>query len=307
MSTISRLIRRAIWSKTLFEFTQRLGFHFTRNHFYSPIPDTRQLARNNKLWNTPSDMPGVNLNDDAQLNHLEQIFPAYKHELDFTVDKTPTPHEYYLNNAEYGIVDASVLHCMIRHYHPRTVIEIGSGNSTYAAARAAIINHKENHPTELVSIEPYPRATLTQGFSGLTRHIKNKVEDVPMDLFEQLQKNDILFIDSSHVVRTGNDVIYEYLEILPRLKPGVIVHIHDIFFPFDYPRKWVVENRAFWSEQYLLQALLCHNNKFEVLFGNFYMQNQNPEKMKAFFAPPQGYLDRTLSTSFWMRKTSGNA
>jgi len=302
MSTIGRLMRRAVWSKSVFEFWQKLGVNVTKKHFYSPIPDTKELAGKVHLWKSQSDLPGLDMNIETQLNHLEKFFPVYKEELDFPVDKTDIPYEFYLNNPAYGIIDASVLHCMIRHYRPATMIEVGSGNSTFIAARAAGLNQKEKKPTKLISIEPYPREVLAKGFTGLDRQIPQKVEEVDPDVFSQLKKNDILFIDSSHVVRTGNDVLYLYLEILPRLNPGVIVHIHDIFFPCQYPRQWVVENRTFWTEQYLLRAFLCHNAKFEVLFGNYYMQTLHPDKMEDFFVPPAGYRARHQNSSFWMRK-----
>jgi hypothetical protein len=287
----------------MFNFWQRLGVNVTRKHFYSPIPDTRELARKDYLWDKPSELPGVNMNPDIQLQHLEEFFPEFKSELNFPVDKTNVPCEYYLNNPAYGIIDASVLHCMIRHYHPKTIIEVGSGNSTLVAARAALLNRDSGCSTKLISIEPYPRELLTKGFPGLDCQIPRKVEDVEISVFQQLQRNDILFIDSSHVVRTGNDVLYLYLEVLPRLNPGVIVHIHDIFFPYDYPRRWVVENHTFWTEQYLLHAFLCCNNKFEVLFGNYFMKSKFPDKMNCLFAAPAGYRDRHNNSSFWIRKT----
>ena len=140
------------------------------------------------------------------------------------------------------------------------------------------------------------------GFPGLAGQVKRKVEDLDYDFFDQLGKNDILFIDSSHVLRTGNDVQYLYLEILPRLKEGVIVHIHDIFLPYEYPQQWVVENRVFWSEQYLLQAFLTLNPCFEVLFGNYFMTQNYAEEMGAVFSHPPGYRQRNVPDSFWIRR-----
>jgi len=302
MSTIGRAIRRVIWSRTLFEFWQKLGFHVTRNHFYSPIPDTRELAHRGEFWSRPSELPGVDMNVATQLRFLEEVFPDYKAELDFPVDRTEVPHEFFLNNPAYGIIDASVLHLMIRHFKPTRLIEVGSGYSTFVAARASLMNRDDGHPCTLTSIEPYPREVLRKGFPGLDGQIPSKVEDVAWSFFAQLGENDILFIDSTHVVRTGNDVLYLYLEVLPRLSKGVVVHIHDIFFPFQYPRQWVIENRVFWTEQYLLQAFLCGNTSFEVQFGNHFMKTRYPEKMEAFFAAPEGYRPRHRNSSFWIRK-----
>jgi len=302
MSTISRIIKNIVWSQGLFEFWQKLGVNVTKKHFYSPIPDTSELKNKVDLWTKKSELPSIDINLEGQMNFLEQIFPLYKNEFDFPVDKTEKPHEYYLNNAAFGLEDATVLHCMIRHFQPRTIIEIGSGYSTCVSARACLMNQKEGHPCKLTSIDPYPRKTHREGFAGLDAHIAKKIEDVEADFFEKLEENDILFIDSSHIVRTGGDVNFLFLEILTRLKKGVVVHIHDIFLPFEYPRKWVIDNRTFLSEQYLLQAFLCFNKSFEVLFGNHFVKTVYPEKARSLFVPPKGYRERLFSTSFWIRQ-----
>ena len=302
MSSLSRLIRRAVWSKTFFEFWQRLGINVTRKHFYSPIPDTRELAQKTEHWSNELPLYGIDMNTKEQMHLLEQVFPHYKSELNFSVDKTDRPWEFYLNNPAFGIIDASVLHIMIRNFKPKHIIEVGSGNSTFAAARASLMNQKENHTCHLTSIEPYPKKALAEGFPGLDQQIPQKVEDISWSVFEQLGQNDILFIDTSHVIKTANDVTYLYLQVLPRLRPGVIVHIHDIFFPYDYPRHWVLERCAFWTEQYLLQAFLTLNTSYKVLFGNYFMKSKYPEKMATFFSPPQGYRPRHQNGSFWMQK-----
>jgi len=274
----------------------------TKKHFYSPIPDTGELKNKVDLWTKKSELPGIDINLKGQMNFLETIFPLYKNEFNFPVDKTEISHEYYLNNAAFGLEDATVLHCMIRHFQPRTIIEIGSGHSTCVAARAGLMNRKEGCQCKLTSIDPYPRKTHKEGFAGLDVQITKKVENVEVDIFEKLEKNDILFIDSSHIVRTGGDVNFLFLEILTRLKKGVVVHIHDIFLPFEYPRKWIIDDRAFLSEQYLLRAFLCFNKSFEVLFGNHFAKTMYPEKTRALFVPPKGYRERLFSSSFWIRK-----
>ena len=302
MSTISRIIKNIVWSRRLFEFWQKLGVNVTKKHFYSPIPDTRELKNKVDLWTKKSELPGIDINLEGQMNFLEKIFPLYKNEFNFPINKTKIPHEYYLNNAAFGLEDATVLHCMIRHFQPRTIIEIGSGYSTCVSARACLMNRRERHRCKLTSIDPYPRRTHREGFDGLDAHIAKKIEDVEADFFEKLEENDILFIDSSHIVRTGGDVIFLFLEILARLKKGVVVHIHDIFLPFEYPRKWVIDNQTFLSEQYLLQAFLCFNKSFEVLFGNHFIKTTYPEKARSLFVPPKAYSERLFYTSFWIRK-----
>jgi hypothetical protein len=297
------MIRKVIWSRELFEFFQRLGVNFTRKHFYSPIPDTDELKQREELWAQESALAGIGMNLEGQLNFVEKIFPKYKNELNFKVNKsdTKTPYEFYLNNAGFGLGDAGVLHCIIRHFKPRVIIEVGSGNSTLVSASAVLKNQEDGFPCRLTAIEPYPRDYLKVGFPGLDGLKIEKAENVEVDFFGQLGEDDILFIDSSHVMRIGNDVNFLYLEVLPRLKKGVIVHIHDIFLPYHYPKEGVIQNRAFWTEQYLLQAFLCFNRAYEVLFANYYMFKKYPDRMNTIFESPQGY-SKHLFNSFWIRK-----
>ena len=302
MASLRRMIRRAVRSKALFEFWQRLGLNVTHKHFYSPIPDTRELAKKSEHWSQEQPLHGVEMNVPTQLDFLETIFPEHASELNFPVEKTEDPSTFCYNNSAYGYIDASVLHLMVRHFKPSLMLEVGSGNSTLVSARASLMNKAEGHACRLVSIEPYPKKILTDGFAGLNQQIPKKVQEVDWEAFERLGPNDILFIDSSHVVKAASDVIYLFLEILPRLKRGVVVHVHDIFFPYDYPRQWVVDRRWFWNEQYLLQAFLAMNPSYKVLFGTYFMKSRYPEKMDAFFKEPEGYHRRLQNSSFWMQK-----
>ncbi len=192
---------------------------------------------------------------------------------------------------------------MIRHFKPRKIIEIGSGYSTYLLAQAILKNKKENdgYECELVAVEPYPNDILKAGFPGLFKLIPNKVQDIPLSIFEKFRDNDILFIDSSHVLKIGSDVQYEFLEILPRLKKGVIVHIHDIFLPAEYPKESVLKKYRFFTEQYLLQAFLAFNDSFELLFAASYMHLKHPDKLEASFYSYE--REARWPGSFWMRKT----
>jgi len=309
MSTVSSMIRRVVWSRTLFEFWQRLGIHVTRSDYSSPIPDTRELGRRESFWAGEPSFAGIDLNAETQLHFLREVFPEYKDELAFPTDPTGDTHQFHLNNSAFGLEDASVYHCMVRHFKPRTIIEVGAGNSTLVSTRACRMNEKEGHPGKVLAVEPYPRKYLKKGLPGLERLIARGVELVEPQFFEQLDENDILFIDSSHVFRIANDVHFLYLEILPRLKKGVTVHVHDIFSPYHYPRRGVVEKQVFWTEQYLLQAFLCLNRSFEVLFANHYMSAKHGDEMHAFFAYPPGYGRKWSSPngdarSFWFRRVT---
>ena len=128
--------------------------------------------------------------------------------------------------------------------------------------------------------------------------IEKKVQDIDLEFFSQLESGDILFIDSSHTVKIGGDVNYLFLEVLPRLKPGVIVHVHDIFLPFEYRRDWVLDEFRFWTEQYLLQAFLTFNSEFEVLMANSYLNHYHQQELKAAFPG----LPSWAGGSFWMRR-----
>ena len=292
---------RLLRDRKYFGLWQRRGVHATPVHFYQPIPDTRSFPQ--EFWNRRSDMVSVDMNDRGQCELLERFIDRYKTIYDqFPREKTADPREFYLNNGMFPTIDAEILYCMIRDFGPRRIIEIGSGFSTLLAAQAIRDNRQEGgRACELVAIEPYPNQTLQQGLPELTRLIRSPVQDVPLSEFQKLQSNDILFIDSSHVVATGSDVVYEVLEILPRLSPGVIVHFHDIFFPADYLKQWVDELRLFWTEQYLLHAFLCFNRSFEVLWGTSYMHVHHPELLeKAFSGYRRG--GEWPATSFWMRK-----
>jgi predicted O-methyltransferase YrrM len=197
-------------------------------------------------------------------------------------------------------VDGEILYCFIRHFKPKRIIEIGSGYSTRLSLLAARRNAEDGHARAgVIACEPYPEEVLSRGLDGLTLR-QTFVQDVPLTEFDSLQANDILFIDSSHVLKIGSDVQYEYLEILPRLRPGVIVHVHDIFLPAEYPRTWVMDQFRFWTEQYLLQAFLAFNETFEVLWAGSYMHLTHPERLERAFRSYQ----RTTRWpgSFWMRR-----
>jgi len=270
-----------LFFKSIFPACQKIGFHFTRNNYYQPIPDTRMLKE--ILWEKHSSLIGIDINEKEQLKYLELFSLRYKNEYDsFLAKYKGVPHEYILNSS-FDSVDAEILYCMIRHFIPGKIIEVGSGYSTYLSAQAILKNNEEGNPCKLIAIEPYPNEIIRRGFPGLSELIPNKVEEIPLSQFESLAENDILFIDSSHVLKIGSDVQYEYLEILPRLKKGVIIHIHDIFMPAEYPKKWVLKDWRFFNEQYLLQALLMFNDTFKIIWAGSYMHIYHSDKLgKAF-------------------------
>jgi len=284
-----------------FPLWEKLGFHITPNDFSAPIPDTRTL--NDDLWQTQSELLGIDINEQGQVDLLSRFSSKFKGEYEsFPRSKTSVPYLYYVDNRSFLSVDGEVLYCMIRYFKPRKIFEVGSGNTTYLCAQAVLRNKEESgRECELIAIDPYPRDVLKIGFPGLSKLISAKVQDIPLSEFGKLTENDILFIDSSHVLKIGSDVQYEYLEVLPRLKKGVIIHAHDIFLPAEYPKEWIFREHWFWTEQYLLQAFLMFNDSFEVLWAGSYMHLKHPEKLEKAFSSYK--RDKSWPGSLWIRKT----
>jgi SAM-dependent methyltransferase len=276
-----------------FTLWERHGFHLVPNHFYHPIPDTRKL--HDDILNRVSAMPGVAMNEGAQLELLNNAFTAFSAECDaIPHERTEDPHRFHLLNPMFSGLDALVLYCMVRHFKPGLVLEIGTGFSTLLIAQAAV----RNASTRLICIDPFPPPML-DGLPGLSELITIPVQEIAPEVFERLDSGDILFIDSSHVVACGSDVNHLILEILPRLKPGVVVHFHDIFLPSEYPRPLLTEHFLFWSEQYLLHAFLAFNEDFEVLFANNHMERAHPNAVRRAFPKSNRWMG---DGSFWIRR-----
>ncbi len=285
-----------------FVFWQKLGLNILPNHFYSPIPDLNELDQ--LIWKNKSQLVGIDLNEEKQLQLLSLFNTKYKDEY----DKLPKnysdiskPYQYFLNNEYFGPISGEFLYCAIRHFKPKRIVEIGSGFSSYLIANTILKNKETNkdYNCKFISIDPYPNKVLSNGFPGLSKLVPKKVQLVPLEEFEKLEKNDILFIDSSHVLKIGGDLQYEYLEILPRLNKGVIIHIHDIFLPLEYPPRWILNDKLFWNEQYLLQAFLMFNNYFEIIFAGNYLFLNHSEILNRYF---DSYHRSRGSSSFWIRR-----
>jgi hypothetical protein len=278
-----------------FRQAQAHGYHILPNAFYTPIPDTSKLP--DRLWDEPSTLPGVAMNDDRQIELAREIFPRYQDEFgQFPLKPGNDPHAYYQDNDFFVGMDAIALHCLVRHNRPQRVVEVGSGFSTRITAQALRLNGAG----ELTCIEPYPNPLLLS-LPGIQQLIEKPVQEVPLSLFTSLQAGDILFIDSTHTVKTGSDVNYLVLEVLPRLPAGVLVHFHDIFLPREYPQGWITKTLMFSNEQYLLQAFLAFNSAFEVEFSSAYLTVRDAEMLEERFG---GFLRWNEGCSLWLRKTS---
>jgi predicted O-methyltransferase YrrM len=282
-----------------FEFWQKNGYHVLRNYYYSPIPDITLL--DDDFFTKESQLIGIDLNEAAQLELLKKFVSKYRAEYDQFPAKPVNYYDYFTTQTSYRCVEAQMLYCFIRELKPKKIIEIGSGYSTMVTAQAIRKNKRETlgYTCDFAAIEPYPNENIKKGFDGLSRLISLPVEKVPYSEFEELNENDVLFIDSTHTVRAGGDVVYEVLELLPRLKKGVYIHIHDIFFPFQYPKAWF-EDKRFWAEQYLVQAFLINNDAFEICWTSHYMHRKHSTLLQAsmnYYEPGIPYV-----SSLWLKK-----
>jgi len=308
MSPVS-LIKTKLFS-VVFKVFELMGFVLIPKHFYQPIPEKSDLTE--EFYNSMTDLVGVEINENRILDFLESGLVSYIEEFRGLVscshDQGSVQNsDFHLINGTFMAVDAHMYYSLIRHSSPQMIIEIGGGNSSKLAAIAC---HKnlvaKKSKTTLTVIEPYPSDCIRRLLAEDGSLIVSKVQDVDLAVFEQLADGDILFIDSSHVLRSGGDVQYEFLEILPRLKPGVLVHVHDISLPKNYPKAYA-ENRLYWNEQYLLQAFLTYNSRFEVVWPGNYMMINYPEKMYQLFPEiitMRNYYPQSEPTSFWMRVKS---
>jgi Methyltransferase domain len=236
----------------------RVGVFPIVNHYYEPLFDTRSLSGLDK----PRTLPGIDWNKEEQLFTLLSF--QFGEELSVALTTSASTPAYNPENTAFGGGDASYLYSMIRLKKPQRIIEIGSGHSTLIAMRAIAKNREEDpaYQCQHTCIEPYEMPWLERTGAIIVRE---KVEDVDRTIFDQLGCNDILFIDSSHIIRPQGDVVFEYLEVLPSLRAGVIVHIHDIFSPRDYPARWIKDQVKLWNEQYMLESFLSCNRDWKIL------------------------------------------
>lgn len=234
------------------------------------------------------------INTSSQLQTLNEL--KYVEELAL-LSQPFSAGDFCLNNGSFEHGDADLYYLMIRNYKPKKIIEIGCGHSTKLALKAMEANAREGYKTELICIEPFEHSWLQE--QKQITYIQKRVEEMDVTFFNQLQANDILFIDSSHIIRPENDVLFEYLQLLPSLNSGVIIHIHDIFTPRHYPIEWSKNEFRFWNEQYLLEAFLANNSSFKILY------TLNHLKKTSFANTKQVLVNLTAQSnpgSFWMQK-----
>jgi predicted O-methyltransferase YrrM len=255
------------------------GYHIRPIHYYEPVPDFRAIT--SEQLERRREFRSIDFLWDDQLRLLHEL-SAYSDELN------EINHADFKNDYFEGF-DAAVYYSLIRHLKPKRVIEIGSGYSTRFASKALARNVDGGR---LTCIEPHPEERLN-GLRMSVDVIQKRVEEIDVDFFSQLEANDILFIDSSHTVKFGSDVCYELLELLPTLRPGVWVHVHDIFFPHDYPAEWLLKRRLALNEQNQLDAFLSFNREFEVALANHWLTLDHGGAVRELWPGD------SVSSSFW--------
>jgi SAM-dependent methyltransferase/predicted O-methyltransferase YrrM len=274
---------------------------FTPGHYYSPMYDAHELvSQRAQIWPSSSrPTPDIDWREDAQVELCDGVFAAQQ-SLEFRSDESANPSEYWALNDQYPPLDAWVLAGMLRHLSPALMIEVGCGYSSLVTAR---VNREQlDGSMRFVCIEPHPRQFLLDGVDGISDLCVERIQDTPLERFHDLSDGDILFIDTSHTVKTGGDVTWIFHEILPRLAPGVYVHIHDVFLPGDYPEPWVMEGWG-WNESYLVRSFLSYNSAFEIVWGSQYMTQRHPENILQAFPQQAKYTDRA-GAALWIRRTT---
>lgn len=274
-----------------------IGVFPITDHYYEPLFNPAELQIS-KL-SEPRTLPAISWNDNGQLELLSKLahFAPEFTEVSQSLNVTGT---YFRNNSRFGTGDAEYWYCIIRHLKPKRIIEVGSGFSTMLAARALLSNRMADdlYACTHTCIEPYEMPWLE---SANVHVVRKRLQDIDMQIFKELDAHDILFIDSSHVIRPQGDVVTAMLQILPILNPGVVVHIHDIFSPRDYPKKWIVDEVRLWNEQYLVEAFLSHNQDWQVIGALNYLRHQYSPALSKSLAcslnngnePGSFYLQRT--------------
>lgn len=274
-------------------------------HYFSPIPETEDF---DEIHYPQRALPLLGedfIDSEAMIDLATTLKPLYR-EFDYTAGDEDSSKRFKLNNGSFNHFDAIMLYLMIRHFEPKRIIEIGSGNSS-----ALMLDTNERYfenTIETTFIEPYPKCLLSNLLPGDADRVQiheNKIQDISLELFDRLEADDILFVDSSHVSKFGSDLNHILFKILPKLKAGTIIHFHDVFHNFDYPKEWLNEGRA-WNEGYLLRAFLSNNSDYEIIFFNDWFARNHWEFLEANLPlctiRPKDSPFKNSGVSLWLRK-----
>ena len=272
----------------------RLGLQVVLKTYYSPIPDLAELPAG--IWDQRDQLRGIDLDLGAQTQFVESKLAGHIQSVTWGAG-VGSEHSYDPYNDSYPVPDARILYAMTRHLRPGRIVELGSGQTTRVMAQACRENARDGVSPRLLAFDPFPTA-VDDSLPGLDELVRTKAQDVPDEVFTELESGDILFVDTTHTVKIGSDVNHIVLRVLPLLKPGVVVHIHDIFLPYEYLRPFFADYALYWAEQYLLQAFLAFNPSFELLCAVYALGRDQTTRMAAsgVIAPGE------IGSSFWIRR-----
>ncbi len=291
-SKIIYLLNKFPYISSLNEKIAKQG-KYPAGHYYSPIPNINDIILNinSKKFYT-MDLADIEMNSDQQISLLKE-YQKYYNELQFP-ENPDVKYRYYYNQKWFCYADAIFLYSFLRKHIPRKIIEVGSGFSS--AVILDTIEKYFSNKTEIIFIEPNNERLLKifrKNDRDMIRLIEKNLQDVPIKIFKTLEEGDLLFIDSSHVIKYKNDLYRLFFEILPILPKGIFVHFHDIFFPFEYPSEWILQGR-YWNEIYFLRAFLAYNNTWKINFFNHYIslieKNYLKKQMPLCLKNPGGSL-----------------
>jgi hypothetical protein len=290
-SAIRIFLRSFEWRR---DVSEAAGYDVIPRVFWSPVPrgdeiDFEKLSQRRVL-------PGIELNEQAGLELVEKLGIYAKELEDIPYEGSPGA-PFWFDNASFTDFDAFSLYALLRHLRPKRYVEIGCGFSSFMSSRALARNIAEGAPCDAVYVDPEPRRDMVQ-MLACGRLIEQRVQDVPMKLFTELDADDVLFVDTSHVLKLQGDVEHEILRILPSLKMGVWIHFHDVFTPYDYPEDWLTKPTPFvGNEQYILEALLSGGDRYRIELPLYLIWKENFGALKSVF--PRG---STRPQGFWIRK-----
>lgn len=278
---------------------QSLGYHVTPNDYYSPCNDLTFLEANKDLWDKSDDPLDIDWSPERQLA-IARMVARFVEELRDVPQTSNRVGEFCWKNLFWNNADALVQYGLVRARKPRRVVEVGCGWSSLLLSRALGKNESEpgSAPAQVTQIEPYPRRELLATLPADWKLHECILQRAPIDLFTTLEPGDILFYDGSHCSKAGSDVNWFFFEILPRVRPGVLIHLHDIFLPFDYPSEWIFKDGRTWNEQYVLRAFLMNNPRYQIEIANRYLWKHHRANVERLYAGVQS----ALGCSLWMSK-----
>jgi hypothetical protein len=293
-SSIFPILRRlAVADKEVRAKVQAYGINIIPVNFYSNTPSIDEIESSYEYVN--DDPPYL----DTGIFEPETLQQTLRQLLEFSAEFNPpvegdedNPSSFFWKNSMFSYSDAMSYYCFLRQIRPASIVEIGSGFSTLVAIEAI----EKNGFGTIHCFEPYPRQFLRQE-NRVDLHTLKAQDLSPEYLNEILQDDDVLFVDSTHTVKTGSDCVHIYLRLLPKIRRDIFVHVHDVFLPFGMPKQWLLDHQYFWTEQYLLLAFLLDNHKAQVLYGSNYNEKWNPGLLRELMGQKYG----SGGGSFWFR------